>query len=222
MPQSGNTSGLHVFPQIAGLYNMVSSEVADLTDQQLDWDSTNWEWAKWSIRRQVSHMAAFIPGWLLRRWGATLFPQGYAELGELAKLTETVSSREIRWLDENQYKDIGSILQRFDMGLRLAHYVLSKETLTSLRNQEVPRPDTPPHWKMQFYKAHPTGVRWPGQDPEFSYITLEATFRHLYYEVITHLFNVQRLKRAQSLNAVVTIPYVGYWALDDWDRSEAL
>ena len=144
MPQSGNTPGLQVFPQIAGLYSMVSAEVADLTDQQLDWDSTNWEWAKWSIRRQVSHMAAFIPGWLLRRWGEPLFPQGYHELGELAKLAETVSTREIRWLDENQYNNICAILQRFDMGLSLAQYVLSKETLTSLRNKEVPRPDTPP------------------------------------------------------------------------------
>ena len=53
-----------------------------------------------------------------------------------------------------------------------------------------------------------------------SHLTLEATFRHLYFEIITHLYNIQRLKRAQGLTTRVEIPYEGYWALPDWDRTE--
>ena len=220
LPES--TPGVDVFPQFSTLYSLVAPEVETLTDPQLDWESDKWVWANWSIRRQVSHMASFLPGWLLRRWGPRLFPKGYAELGDLANLIDVASSIEIRWLDEARYKRISIILGFLERGLNLAQYILSRETLGSMREKEEPRPDTPPHWKKQFYKAHPTGVRWPGEDPQFSYITLEATFRHLYYEVITHLYNVQRLKRAQGLTTVVDIPYEGYWALDDWDRSEAI
>ena len=50
---------------------------------------------------------------------------------------------------------------------------------------------------------------------------LEATMRHIYFEEVTHLFNVQRLKRAQGLQTVSDVPEVGYWTLDGWDRSEA-
>ena len=68
-------------------------------------------------------------------------------------------------------------------------------------------------------KAHPTGVT-PTDDPENVAITLEYTMRHVYFEEITHLYNIQRLKRAQGLPNVVEVPRVGYWVVDGWDRSE--
>ena len=52
-------------------------------------------------------------------------------------------------------------------------------------------------------------------------MTLEWTMRHIYFEETTHLYNIQRLKRAQGLSTVVDVPEVGYWVLDGWDRSEA-
>ena len=69
-------------------------------------------------------------------------------------------------------------------------------------------------------KAHPTGMR-PDANPSQGEMTLEATFRHMYFEEITHLYNVQRLKRAQGLPTVVDVPEVGYWVQEGWDRSEA-
>ena len=57
-------------------------------------------------------------------------------------------------------------------------------------------------------------------DPSRGYISLEATFRHRYYEYLTHLYNIHRLKGAQGLEPKVEIPFEGYWALSDWDRSE--
>ena len=206
-----------LFPQFQSkLYEMVSSEVVGLTDQQLDWDSDRWEWSKWNVRRQVSHIANFIPGWLLTRWGEQLFPGGLSELGELAEYPHSLSSG---WLDETQYWELPSILAKVDQGMRLAQHVLASETVESIRRKEITRPDTPPHWR-QFARAHPTGVRWHEVDPNLSYMTLEATIRHLYFETTTHLYNIQRLKRAQGLTATVDIPHEGYWALPDWDRSE--
>ncbi len=218
MPDS--TPGNDAFPQFGTLYDLVTPEVQSLTNEQLDWESEQWEWAKWSIRRQVSHMASFIPGWLLRQWGSRLFPDGFEELGELQLLVPEPDTGIVRWLDETKYRDLDGILLRLDKALALARYVLSRETLGEMKVKEVPRPNTPPHWP-QFVKAHPRGVRWHPTETLFTYVTLEATFRHLYFEVITHLYNVQRLKRAQGLPTVVEIPYEGYWALPDWDRSEA-
>ncbi len=218
MPET--TPGLEVFPQFSGLYDLVAPEVAGLTDEQLDWDSERWEWAKWNIRRQVSHMASFIPNWLLRQWGEELFPNGFSELGPLADLVPPPTTEIVRWLDEGRYRDMPTILERLKMALELCEFILARETLGSMRAKEIPRPNTPPHWP-QFVKAHPTGVRWHPTEHLFTYLTLEGTYRHLYFEVITHLYNVQRLKRAQGLTATVEIPFEGYWALPDWDRSEA-
>ena len=205
-----------LFPQFGDLRDMVAAEVRGLTDHQLDWRSDRWEWSKWSIRQQVSHIANIVPAWLLGRWRDQLFPEGISELGALADYSPSSAGP---WLDESRYRAIADLLEKLNQGLRLAQYVLARETVDSLRRKEVPRPDTPPHWR-QFTHAHPSGVRWHPTEPNFSYMTLEATFRHVYFESITHLYNIQRLKRAQGLRSVTDIPFEGYWALPDWDRSE--
>ena len=41
---------------------------------QLDWESDQWVWSQWSIRRQVAHIGSFIASWLLDRWETTSSP----------------------------------------------------------------------------------------------------------------------------------------------------
>ncbi|GIX47769.1 MAG: hypothetical protein KatS3mg131_1980 [Candidatus Tectimicrobiota bacterium] len=84
--------------------------------------------------------------------------------------------------------------------------------------QHTCRRDFPPHWQLMI-QAHPHGVT-PAEAPGELVMTLEATFRHMYFEEVTHLYNIQRLKRAQGLSPVVAVPRVGYWVLEGWDRSE--
>ena len=211
-----DTPGTTLFPQFNGLRDLVETEVGGLTDAQLDWTSDRWEWSRWSIRQQVSHIANVVPSWLLGRWRDQLFPDGVSALGSLA---EHHPSAVGSWLDEARYPTIGDLLRAITQASALANHVLAGETAGSMRDREVPRPDTPPHWR-QFVLVHPTGVRWHDTEPDFSYLSLEATFRHLYYEAVTHLYNVQRLKRAQGLTAAVELPKDGYWTLPDWDRSE--
>ena len=213
---TNDSPGDQVFPQFEGLYELVSAEVTGLSDAQMEWSSSTWEWSKWSIKQQVSHMGSFLPGWLLRRWGGQLFPDGLHDLGRLAEYKKS----DMGWgLDEDLYPTLPDLLQKLQDGLDLAKLILAKETLGSLRSKEEPRPDTPPHWAW-FADAHPTGIRWHESDPNFTYISLEATFRHLYFEVITHLYNIQRIKKAQKLGTVVIVPMEGYLALPNWDRSE--
>ena len=68
-------------------------------------------------------------------------------------------------------------------------------------------------------EAHKSGVTI-SKDYKNSTINLEATFRHILFEEITHLHNIQRLKKAQGIQLISSVPFIGYWALDDWDRSE--
>jgi hypothetical protein len=205
-----------LFPQFGPeLYRMISTEVEGLTEEQLDFESDQWEWSKWSIRRNLSHMASGDFRWFLLRWDEKLFPEGLPDIGDLEGIANSPYDRR---LDENKYWAVDDILDVLRQGLELSQSILSKETVGSLRRKETTNPNTG-NWP-QFYQAHPRGIRQDPNDPSRAYLTLEASFRHRYFEYITHLYNIQRLKRAQGLEARMEIPFEGYWALPGWDRSE--
>ena len=215
-PLPDDAPATDLFPQFQHeLHRMVSREVAGLTDERLDWRSARWEWSKWSIRRQVSHMATFVQSWLLRRWGGQLFPQGTAHLGPLADFSPLPSGP---WLEEDKFWALPELLEQIDASMRLAQHVLASETVGSMRTKEVSAPRT--HFWDLAAPAHSAGFRHDSAESDGICLTLEATFRHLYYEFTTHMFNIQRLKRAQGLAAKAEIPSEGYWVLSHWDRSE--
>ena len=58
-------------------------------------------------------------------------------------------------------------------------------------------------------------------DPQFMCYTLEGSFWMLYYEVLTHLYTIQRLKRAQGLLTRVVLPRVGYLTLPEYTGEAA-
>jgi hypothetical protein len=206
-----------LFPQFeSAIYRMITTEVEGLTDGQLDFESDRWEWSKWSIRRNLSHMASGDFRWFLLRWGRQLFPEGLPDLGD--DLEDLAASPHDRRLDEDKYWDLDSILEKLRQGLEVAQLILSRETVGSLRSKETG--DAGPSPGRWFAEAHPTGIRWESDDSSRSYLTLEASFRHRYFEHVTHLYNIQRLKRAQGLPTLIEVPFEGYWALPDWDRSE--
>ena len=102
--------------------------------------------------------------------------------------------------------------------LNLSQSVLAQETVGSLLSKEIEVPNDGA--RLQFSQAHPRGIRVNPDDSSLAFMSLEATFRHRYFEYLTHVYNIQRLKRAQGLTARVEVPFEGYWALPDWDRSE--
>ena len=207
--------GAALFPQFESrVYDMFAAEVAGLTEAQLDFESDRWEWSRWSIRRNVSHVASGDFRWLVLRWGDVLFPEGLPSLGDLDD-PEAYSGRVLR---EDRYWAMGDILGVLRRGLDLCVSVLARETVASLRSREIATDNTP-QWRL-FTQAHPTGMRPDTEDDSVCHMTLEATFRHRWFEHTTHLYNVQRLKRAQGLTPAVEIPMEGYWALPTWDRSE--
>ena len=73
-PMADDAPGSVLFPEFATLYDLITPEVEGLSAAHLDFESDCWEWSKWGIRTQLSHMAALIYRWLAVRWGETLFP----------------------------------------------------------------------------------------------------------------------------------------------------
>ena len=211
-----NAPATELFPQFGDqLYDMIYSEVKGLTDAQLDFESDRWEWAGWSIRRNLSHVASGEFRWFWTQWGRVLFPGGLPESEEIEAILDSPYDRR---LDEIKYWAIDDILAMLRRALEFARSVLSHETVGSMRAKEI-QSNTNDLWSG-IKQAGYSGIRPDPGDPGKNYITLEATFRHRYFEHITHLYNIQRLKRAQGLPTVVDIPMEGYLALPGWDLSQ--
>ena len=104
-----SSPGSGLFPEYETLYDVIASEVQGLSDQELDFVSDRWEWSKWSIRRQLSHMSSLIYRWLLIRWGDTLFPEGGHGVQDTQGLAQSDFDRR---MDENQYWDLPVIMEQ--------------------------------------------------------------------------------------------------------------
>ena len=212
-PITDDSLGADLFPEYSTLYDLILSEVGGLTDVQLDFESERWEWSKWSIRRQLSHMASLKFHWLLARWGDTLFPDGDHGVQDV----EGVAYAKGDWLDEARYWQYPAILEKLKEAIDLTRRVLAERTVGFLRSQTYLKNQSS-EWDLML-KAHPTGFT-AAEDPSKQVMTLEATIRHMYFEEVTHLYNIQRLKRAQGLQSVTDLPRVGYWVVEGWDTSE--
>ena len=208
-----------IFPQFESeLYRMAAAEVAGLSKDQLDFESDKWDWAQWSIRRHLSHMASGHFRWFWQRWGPRMFPGGAPTNAPSQHETEAMTlSKYDRRLDEDLYWDIAVILEKLHQGLELGQLILSNETVGSMRTKEFDYADTG-EWPW-FYKVH-TGLRRDTDVPTKVWYTLETIFRHRYFEHITHLYNIQRIKLAQGLATKLQVPIEGYMALPGWDLSK--
>ncbi len=208
--------GSALFPEFDTLYDLIAAETNGLTDEQLDWTSDGYAWAKWSIRMQISHMASLIYRWLIVRWGDHTFPNGEHGVEDVEGLA---SSPYDRRMDDTKYYDLPIVLDKLREGIELTRRVLTERSVGFLRSRTVTQPSSL-QWDM-LTSLHPSGIGPSSEDPSQYTMALESTIRHIYYEEITHLFNIQRLKRAQGLNTVSDLPKVGYWTIDGWDVSEA-
>ncbi len=214
MESTDDTPARAVFPQYWSLESQARAEVEGMSDEQLDWTSDRWEWSEWSIRQNLSHTGSVFYRWMLERWGTELYPDGLPMAPDEIKLMSSPSHD--RRMDDGAVWEIDDILKALTGGVELVRQLLLSETAHSMRSRRIKRSPTP-QWAVMS-AAHPSGITLD-EDGGGS-MTLEATFRHMYFEFVTHLYNIQRLKRAQGLIAVVKLPREGYWMLPDWDRSE--
>ena len=208
--------GTALFPQFSGIHALFATETSGLTDTQLDFDSSRWEWSGWSIRRNLSHVASLHFRWLLTRWAEHDLAAGISIPDDVDAATRSPDDRR---LDESKYWRLDDILRKLQEAMDLCQGILARQSVSQLRSREISS-DKTSQWGLMS-KAHPVGHRQDPTNPEKLFLTLEYTFRHMYFEDITHLYNIQRLKRAQGLSTCVEVPFQGYWALPHWDRSES-
>ncbi len=209
-----------LFPQFESEFNRTAApEVSRLTAEQLDFESDKLGWSEWSIRRQLSHMASGNLRWFWQRWGLEMFPSGPPPNPPSPEETKAMTqSKYDRRMDEDLYWEVEMILEKLLEGLVLGQLILSNETAGSLRTKEFEFSDNG-EWPW-FYNVH-TGLRRHTEVQTKIWFTLETIFRHRYFEHITHLYNIQRIKLAQGLATSVEVPIEGYMALPGWDLSTA-
>ena len=218
-----DTPAIALFPMFENqLFDWTVDELDGLTDEQLDFESHMWLWSQWSIRRQVSHVASGHVRWLSFRWG-NLFPDGMPEIEDYDWI---MSLHYRRRLDFYKYWNLKDILRVLKQGLDMCHSVVTRETVGSMRAKEVEVARTFEQNMMaqasiNVFGMANAGVREHPTDDLKKLVTLEYNLRHRYWEHITHIYNIQRIKRLLELPTKVEIPYEGYWAQPDWDRSEA-
>ncbi len=220
MPEelSNDSPAVLLFPHFeSDMYRTAAAEVTGLTEQQLDFESDKWGWSGWSIRRQLSHMASGNFRWFWQRWGAAMHPNGLPSgLPSPEETWALTRSKYNRRLDEDIYWDIGVILEKLHQGLALGQTILANETIGSMRGKEFEFADDG-EWPW-YYNIHP-GLRRDTEVPTRIWFTLETIFRHRYFEHITHLYNIQRIKLAQGLSTESVVPIEGYMSLPGWDLS---
>ena len=225
-----NKPAILSFQGYTTIYALIEQEVEGLNDTQLDWTSTNYAWADWSIRNNVSHMASSLFRWFLIRWGhqryapsnvfsipdmPTLYPDNIPYESELSFLAQVPTRR----MDDSRYWDMAVILGKLSDAINVVRTLLDRETLGFMQKHHI-IPEQVGQWK-NLETMKPGTVYQDSSNPPRWCLTLEGTCWHLYYELVTHLYNVQRIKKAQGLPTRSDLPQEGYWTLPHWDRSEA-
>lgn len=217
---ASTANALTLFPAWDSMGPWYRAEVGGLSDAQLDFDAQDpdQEWMWWSIRRQTSHVAAMLFRWLFMRWGETLWEGKAPPVDDLPGLLNVPQDwqRDEPRLNPHKYWARDAILTRLYEGVALTQEALRRHTVAQARHKTIMIPTSAILSRLQ--PAHPNGFAPSPADPTHWTLTLEGTVRHMYFEAITHLYNIQRLKRAQGLSVCIDLPRVGYYLLPGWDN----
>lgn len=211
-----------VWPDYQEFYRWLQHEVAGLGDAQLDFDcqDPDQEWMWWSIRRQMSHIAACLLVFAYRRCHTFLWPDGDipAPIRWEDHVPMSVSKFDRR-LDPALYWDVDTLLEKAKIGVEWVSKTSTTVPVETLRATQSVSTGTP-FWS-HVMQVIPRGAWVDEDDPNRFHYTLEASLWMLYWEVLVHLYTIQRLKRVQNLATKVVIPLVGYLTLPEYTGETA-
>lgn len=220
MPEDPSVGAM---PPYARLIDWVSAEVEGLAAGQLDYDdaSPDKEWMWWSIRRQVSHIAWDALVFTHRRCAHLLWPDGnepepvvwrHHHLGPEMRFD--------RRLDEGLFWEVPDLIEKMSIGIDWLIRVVSEQPIEALRNDRSSIRGT--YFWQYATTTLPRGV---GVDPDrtgFLTYTLEASLWMVFYEQLSHIRTIQRLKEHQGLGLAVELERVGYLRLPEfWGETNA-
>ncbi len=204
-------------PPYRRLVDWVRSEVDGLSVTQLDFDDLGPanEWMWWSIRRQVSHMAWDSLVFTHRRCGALLWPDGnepepvvweHHHFGPKMKYD--------RMLDEDLYWQVPDLIAKLEIGIGWLERVANEFTIEQLRAERVSIRAT--EFWAYVITTLPRGADPDPDHPGFVRYDLEGSLWMVFYEMLSHIRTIQRLKEHQGLEPTVELPRVGYLRLPEY------
>ncbi|MEE9273858.1 MAG: hypothetical protein V3V62_00935 [bacterium] len=204
-------------PDYDGLIALYRAEVEGLTEAQLDWDDLSQEWSRWSIRRQISHVAVAYFFWIAKMWGKTLWPDDPPADPIDFRKTAVYDRR----MDEEKYWKMEDLWPKFEEAIGFAKRAAEGRSAEEMNGLSITRTFKPdlmmgetdlPVYAFWSYAStfHEEGLdQHPDDETTFTF-TLAATLRTMHWEALTHLRTIQRLKIAQGLAPAVQVPRVGY------------
>ena len=204
-------------PTYSLLLDWLRSEIEGLTEAQLDFDDTHpdREWMWWSIRRQISHIAWDSLIFPHRRCSKLLWPDG--DVPEPISWADHRLGRNAKWdrvLDETLYWEVPDLLDKLTLGLSWLTRSVTENSIETLR-ADVTSVHGTPFWAYVI-QTLPRGAGLVDDPPGHIRYTLEASLWMVFYEALSHVRTVQRLKLKQGLPLAVELPRVGYLRLPEY------
>lgn len=214
--------GVGAMPHYQQLMEWTTAEIDGLTDAQLDYDdlSPDKEWMWWSIRRQVSHMAWDSLLFSRKRCQPILWPNSHApEVIDWATHRLGPNAKWDRVLDEDLFWSIPAIYEKWQIGLDWLDQTVRQATIEELRATTETVHGTP-FWSYVITTL-PRGAGHDENDDRMITYDLEGSLWMVFYEQLSHVRTIQRLKLHQGLDTVVDLPRVGYLRLPHyWGETE--
>ncbi len=219
MPADPTSGAMPYYPH---LVTWDEAEVEGLTEAQLDFDDVHpdREWMWWSMRRQVSHMAWDALVFPHRRCPELLWPDGndpapvvweHHHLGPSMKYD--------RMLDEDLYWQMPDLFAKLRLGISWLERVVTEQSIETLRTTVASVRGTN-FWRYVIQTLSRGAEPDPDRETYIRY-NLEGSLWMVFYELLSHVRTIQRLKRHQNLPLVVELPRVGdlrlpeYWGETD-------
>lgn len=204
-------------PPYRRLLEWIETEVAGLTDSQLDYDdlSPDTEWMWWSIRRQVSHMGWDALVFPHRRCAHLLWPGGDEPEPVVWKDHHLGPDMKYdRLLDEDLFWRIPELTDKIAIGNGWLERVVAERSIEELRADRTTVRGT--HFWEYVISTLPRGAGADPTRPGFISYTLEGSLWMVFYEQLSHIRTIQRLKIHQGLTPAQELPRVGYLRLPEY------
>lgn len=206
--------GSGAMPWYHHIADWIEAETLELSGEQLDFhnSSPEKEWMWWSCRRQISHIAWDSLVFTKRRAGHLLWPNG--DVPEPINWVDHQMGPNNRWdrvLDTDLFWEVPDLLAKLRLGISWLTQVVQEQPI------EVFRSDFRTVRGTQFWNyvitTLPRGARISEEDERDIIYDLEGSLWMVFYEMLSHVRTVQRLKLHQGLETAVDLPKVGYLRL---------
>lgn len=211
MPTEETSGAMPWYPHIA---SWVEAEIVGLTDDQLDFHdpSPEREWMWWSCRRQVSHIAWDALVFTKRRAGHLLWPdEATPDAINWGEHQMGPNNKWDRFLDPELFWEVPDLLDKLNLGISWLTRLVEQEGTETFRS-EIKTVRGTQFWEYVITTL-PRGAAVSPEDNSQIVYTLEGSLWMVFYEMLSHIRTIQRLKIYQGLSPNIELPRVGYLRL---------